>query len=57
MGMNVVESADNLAKDEGNQATSKWATFAGFDEMIQITLHGLEYKIEFLGGRQKKEIV
>jgi len=55
--MYVVKSRHDLAKDEGNETAREWTTFSSFDEMIEVAFHGLEYKVEFLGGRKEEEIV
>jgi hypothetical protein len=33
------------------------ATFASFDEMVQIAFHGFKNEIEFFGIWKKKEVV
>lgn len=55
--MYVVETRDDLSEDGGHEATCERTTFSSLDEVIQIALHTLEDKVEFLGIWEEKEIV
>jgi hypothetical protein len=49
---------DDLTEDGGNETTSEGATaVAGLDELIQMSFHGLEHKVELFGLWKKKRIV
>ena len=44
-------------KDGRYKTTCKRAALPGFDEMIQVTFHGLEDEVEFFGGRKEEEVI
>ncbi len=55
--MYVVQAGDDLEENGGDKAASESPAFAGLDEMIQISFHGLENEVEFLCSREKEEII
>lgn len=53
----MVQALDDLAEDGGDEAACEGFRFAALDELIKVSLHRLEDKIQLLCGWKEKEIV
>jgi hypothetical protein len=55
--MDMVKTRYGLMKDGGDETACERSALAGFDQLVEVTFHGLEHEVELFAGRQEKEIV
>lgn len=56
-GMYMVQTGHNLPEDGRDKASSECAPLPRFDEVVEISFHGLENEVQLLGIRQEEEVV
>jgi hypothetical protein len=55
--VDVMETRYDLPEDGRYETAGKRSVLAGFDELVEIAFHGLEHKIELLGGWEEEKVV